>query len=441
MSSKSEIITYKSFIELNKEYINNIKILIQTNDNCDKLNTTINYYIKASNKTYKRYEIIINYLLKITDLSILKECKNNDRFNINNDEILNFYKQDIINKKIELNEHKSKIIFIQDKISELLVNDKHYYDWNKSFQFINLEVELMLYEQTYITVQSKINELESLYKSCLIYKQICLYISSDENKNYIEYIKCKTNELIEILKNIKKLSHDFIINIGLQEFMTLNNAYLKLIINQFITFTNKESLWADTWNKKNLKYIILDNIKVKTFKYLFESIYIISILCNFYDINKIYWSEIMLKCEIVYEQLEHNLKNIKENAQKYHKLVTKLKKNDIETLEEDIKQIKIDKKIAYEKAQIAKEIAFKKAIKEIDRQSAINEAHKRNLENKKLIEKAILEKETRLIEIEKQKKEEERIEKENKKRQAIERAAIKAAKKLEKQNLFLLKKK
>jgi hypothetical protein len=438
----SDKLTYKSFIKINKDHINNIKSLIHKKDDTSEINDIILKNINKLNNTFNYWCKIINNLSNITDISMIKNI-----LYINNYEFLKFYKKNIAEKEIETNNCDIKYLNIQKKISELLINDNYLNDWSDSVSIILLEVKLMVIKQMSITLHSELKIIENFYIINKLYYELFLYaesninmVSKDDKEQptvIMENIIYKTNKIIKQLEYIKELAHTFIINQGLQYIILIYYDYIQLIIKQFNIFTNKESIWVKTWNKKNQKYVILYNIKDKVFKYLFESIYISSMFFTYYDIDIIYWKEIILECEKIYKELNNSLKEKKEVArEEYLDFINKLKKK-------------------YIKEKKAKEISIKKAIEENIKQIAINESIKKELENKELIKKAALEielknkelikkatleKEAKLIELEKIKKEEEKIEKERKRKEAIERAEIKAALKLEEQKKFLLKK-
>jgi hypothetical protein len=429
MSSKSERLTYKSYIKINKDFINIINEILKNNvkKTIVELNTII-YEMTIS------YINILNYwkknisnLSKITNISLAK------KYIINNHIELEKYKKETSEIIIYAKKYDSEVLKIQQKISELLLSDKYCNDWTEYITIIKFQVQLILYKAFTVSCYSEIEVLENLYMINKIYYE--LFINIENNKITIEDISDKINILTEYIEKINNTYIIFIINKALEYIKFFNVNSIQLIITKFKHFACKESKWTKTWNKTVQKYAILTNIQAKTFEFIFNSIKEIIFLTTYSNIENIIWKEVILECDKLVKEFNNITKEKKIVAQEeFLTVIKKLKEADIKVEEEEAIKKEILKLKTIEETTVITQL--KDDIIEAEKAAKEREQIKKE-EEKKEKERKRIETEER----EKIKKEEEKKEKERKRIEAEERAEKKRAEKLEKHKIFLLKKK
>lgn len=400
MSVKSKRLSYNLYIKINEDLViliekivyNNMKQLIKEFENIN--NDNIKSYINM----LKMWEQEIKNLLEINDISKAK------KYIVNNYSKLKLCEKEMIKIKIDINLHNLRISELNKELSVLLVDEKDFNNWTTYIKIIENQINSSFLDASLKICNLNIKLEDKFYYYNKIYYE--LFINIKNNKITIDEIKYLINKLVECSKEIKELIYLIAIDKGTEVVNYINKTIFELIIKEFKKLTYREQHWTNTWNKTIQKYAIINDIVAIYNQFIFEIIEKNCLLNISNEINKNIFNEIIN----IFKEVVDNLKNIAQESKNkarnsFSDVITNLKEDDI------------------------KEAEHKKLIEKEKYEEEMNK------------QKIIKEKEEKLIEIEKIKKEEEIKEKEMKKMIAEQKAILKAAEKLEKQKIFLNKKK
>jgi hypothetical protein len=143
MFSHSKSLTYESFIKINKDYKDIIKLVVDKNNYNTDLNIEINKDIEIKFNQLKIWNKNIDNLSKITDISMTKD------YIFNNYKELKDYKNLLQVKINSVIKCEFDIEITKNKISKLLLDDKYINDWTKTILIIENEINLIVNQELF----------------------------------------------------------------------------------------------------------------------------------------------------------------------------------------------------------------------------------------------------------------------------------------------------
>ena len=286
IKNKDSIDKNKDSIDKNKDSINKNKDSINKNkDSIDESKININDNkdsIELNSKNISKHSVdILNIInnIKIIEQKILS-IENNissvvDKIYVKINQVESSTEKTITDTTAKLDEKIKNTLLITDKINNTVVNNLDEFNSYKT----NIEDKFALFKNDYDNLISQINTNNNSF----VINDTKLKEHTDINKNKIEIIKDKLNELIITINNNEQINIDQKENINkLKKEIDENySTIINLIQNKPVFWSNSFKYAIDYHNKS-----ITINFNPAEFLFIESSLYL---LCDFYKEERPYY--------------------------------------------------------------------------------------------------------------------------------------------------------